>query len=203
MNQYFVGRERRLIDSLNGQDQAYQGIIISDERKDKDLKWNHKTINHSTFANVSFKDSELKNSDLSLCVFIDCYFKNTFIENINFVGCKFINCKFDNIILVQSDIRFTSFENCYVDYEELKNCLPVQSNIRWKLCTNLALESLRAGDSENYRRFFFNEKQACEEHYLDMFVQKDKYYKKKYDTIDRLVGLSKYLYSKLSNLIWG
>ncbi|MFH5186320.1 pentapeptide repeat-containing protein [Paenibacillus sp. TAB 01] len=202
MDQYFLSRVRRMIDSI-GKKEIYEGIIISDERKDKELKWDHRTINHSTFAKVSFKESTLSNCNFSLSVFIDCYFKKTSLENINFVGCKFINCTFDNIKLVQCDIRFTVFENCYIEYDEVKNCLPAQSNIRWKMCTNLALESLRAGDSENYRKFFFEEKSACEEHYLGMLLQKEKYYKQKYDTIDRIVGLIKYINSQISKLIWG
>jgi hypothetical protein len=202
MYQYFEGRERKKIKSLTNTE-TFEGIIICDEREDKDIKWSRMKINHSTFSKVSFKESSLDNCDLSFCVFIDCYFKKTRLENLNFIGCKFINCTFDSIYLVQSDIRFTVFENCYIDYEEVKRCLPVPSNIRWKLCTNLALESLRDGDSENYRKFFFVEKEACEEHFLAMFFQKESYYKKKYDTVDRVIGLTKYLNSRLSKMIWG
>ncbi|WP_158602402.1 pentapeptide repeat-containing protein [Cohnella endophytica] len=202
MNQYFMGRHEKELMSIP-QDRFHINLVFCNQRPDKALKKSRLTITHSTFANISFLESELTKCDFSHCIFINCYFKKTKLNNIIFVGCKFINCKFDKIELAQSDLRYTSFENCYINYEDIKGCLPSESNIRWSICTNLALEGLRAGNSEQYKRFFFEEKSASEEHYLEMFFQRKKYYKENYDTLDRISGLSKYLYSKLSRLIWG
>lgn len=202
MNQYFESRKATPISEINSYEKL-EGIIISDEREDEKLTWENVTINHSTFSNVSFKKSKIRKTDLSFCVFIDCYFKYTEMENVKLLSCKFINCTFDDIKLIESDIRFAVFDKCIIDYEEIVGCLPAQSNLKWKLCTNLALESLRIGDYVNYRKFFFSEKHACESHYFSIFIQRESYYKKKYDTLDRFVGLIQFLLSRISRIIWG
>ncbi|MCX7572027.1 pentapeptide repeat-containing protein [Tumebacillus sp. DT12] len=202
MQQYLAGRHNFDILSVE-KDTPISGKLFVDQRPDKDLKAKRFVINHSTFANMSFKSSSFIASNLSFCVFIGCYFRRTYFEATLFTGCKFIDCVFDDITLVGCDMRYSTFENCYIDYDVLIGSLPVPSNIRWKMCTNLALESLRSGDSEQYRKYFFEEMKSSEEHYWDMVIQRGKWYKDKYDTVDRFLGLFKFTKSKMSKYLWG
>lgn len=184
-------------------DTPFIGKLFVDQRPDETFTPERLTINHSTFANVSFKKSKLRNCNLAHCVFIDCYFKYTYLENVIFTGCKFINCTFDNISLIECDFRYAVFENCFIEYDLLFNCLPSTANLRWKICTNLALESLRAGNSQEYRKYFFEEKRSSERHYMKMVLQRERYYKEHYDSVDRVFGLLKYIASKFSKVLWG
>jgi hypothetical protein len=202
MYQYIVGRNNENLASLLPR-QLYTGTLFADQRPDKNFDKNNLQVNQSTFANCSFKESKIKSSDFAHCVFIDCYFRKTQFEGVMLTGCKFINCTFDEAIFVQCDVRYTTFEGCYIEFEALEGSLPSTSNIRWKICTNLALESLRQGNSEQYRKYFFEEKRSSESHYKKMIMQSNPYYKKKYDFIDRIKGLFLLTKSKTSKYVWG
>lgn len=203
---YSEDKNKITVEELKDKKQ-FDNVLLINSRPDQDLDANNLVVTHSTFAHMGFKKSKLNGCNFSHNVFIDCYFKNAYFENIIFLGCKFINCTFDNITLVQCDFRYATFQNCYVDFKDmLPNLpnLPSFHNVRWKMCTNLALESLRAGSTEDYRKYFYEEKKSSEQHFWEMFRRKEKYYRnKKYGTWDSIEGLVKYSASKINKMIWG
>lgn len=205
MNQYMSGREEAEITILTGETRRITDKLFVNLREDG-RRYNDLLVNHCTFANMGFKNAKIIQCDLSHCVFIDCYFKRTYFQNTNFTGCKFINCKFDHITVIACDFRYTTFKDCIMDFIVMRQNLPPMpsmSNIRWELCRNLANESLRLGRANQFRSYFFEEKRACESHYWQMLVQKEEFYKNHYDTVDRLIGLTSFLGSKINKYLWG
>jgi hypothetical protein len=202
---YIEDKNRIKVDELE-ENKKYENIYFINERPDDKFNKSNLTINQSTLAHMGFKKSQIKNSNLSHNIFIDCYFKNTYMENVSLVGSKFVNCTFDSITLIACDFRYSTFENCYIDFKDmfpnLPN-LPSYHNVRWKMCTNLALECLKAGNSENYKQYFYEEKKSSEKHYWEMFRKKEWYYRNKYGAWDSFIGLLKYVTSKINKLIWG
>jgi hypothetical protein len=185
--------------------ELFNNILLINERPDKQFNMSNLTINQSTLAHLGFKESKFFNCNLSHNVFIDCYFKKTYFESVTFTGCKFINCIFD-AALINCDFRYATFENCFIEFKDmLPNLpnLPSYHNVRWKLCTNLALESLKAGNSDNYKEYFYEEKVSSEKHYWEMFRKRESYYRKKYGAWDSLFGLIRFITSKLNKIIWG
>ena len=82
--------------------------------------------------------------------------------------------------------------------------LSKRPNIRWELCKNLSLECLKLGHEDEYRKYYFEEKEASEQYYWKKFWHKgsDKYYRK-YNAIDQLSGLGNYILSKANKILWG
>ncbi|MFF5818078.1 ion channel [Lysinibacillus capsici] len=202
---YIEDKERKKVIELT-ENTKHENIYLINERPDDGFDKSNLTINQSTFSQMGFKKSQFKNSNLSHNIFMDCYFKDARMEQVSLVGSKFINCTFDNITLISCDFRYATFENCYIDFKDmLPNLpnLPSFHNVRWKMCTNLALECLKAGNSENYKLYFYEEKKASEKHYWEMFRKKESYYRRKYGAWDSLVGLFKYTASKFNKLFWG
>lgn len=202
---YIEDKERKKIEDVND-NTKFINIYLINERPDEAFNKRSLTINQSTFSQMGFKKSKINNSDLSHNIFINCYFKDAKFENVNLTGSKFINCTFDNIVLINCDFRYSTFKDCYITFKDmLPNLpnLPSFHNVRWRLCTNLALECLKNGDSENYKLYFYEEKKASEKHYWEMFVKKEAYYRKKYGSWDSLVGLFKFLTSKVNKFMWG
>lgn len=202
MIQFVLGRKKLSLASvISGQ--FFTDKCFSNERLEKQ-KITGVTINHSTFANMGFKEMKFSNCDFSFCVFIDCYFRKADFVNVNFTGCKFINCQFD-VSLLSCNFMYVTFWNCFIEFDIMYSNLPPMeySNIRWKLCTNLAMECLRQGNTEEYRKYFFEEKTSSESHFFAKFKQSTAFYKARYGRYDSIGGLIEYVLSKTNRYLWG
>ena len=83
------------------------------------------------FYKVSFKDSCLTNN-FNQTRFYDCYFRSTKFDNIKLVGAKFFNCNFKNAVFKNVDISFISFNRCYINFSQLKDCIN-NVNLKYKV----------------------------------------------------------------------
>ena len=204
MQQYFENRQCIKFEDIQNQKKKYENIIIANERIDEKWISENFIINNSTFAKVGFRGAKFLNDDLRFNVFIDCYFKKAYFDGVNFTTTIFINCNFDEITLVNCTFDYCKFEGCFIKYNDLLQSLSKRPNIRWELCKNLSLECLKLGHEDEYRKYYFEEKEASEEYYWKKFWHKgsDKYYRK-YNAIDQLSGLGNYILSKANKILWG
>lgn len=205
MQQYFENRKAIRYEDIKSTDNKnFENIILANERIDKEWNSENYKINHSTFAKVGFLKSRFKNDDLCFCVFIDCYFKRAYFENVNFTGAIFIDCNFDEAVFVNCIFDYCRFEGCFINYNSIVQSLSKRPNLRWELCKKLSLECLKLGYENEYRKFYFAEKDASEEYYWKKFWHSgDEIYYNKYNWIDQLSGLGNYVLSKASRFLWG
>lgn len=202
LNQFILGKNPRSINNIESRTQ-YEDQIFANERPDDQFIKEKLDIQQSTFANIGFRGAKIKESDLSHNVFINCYFKKTSIWNTNFTGSKFINCQFDGVNIQHSDFIYCSFENCYISYDDMFSNLPVEYNLRERLCRNLALECLKAGQDIDYKKYFFSEKKARELHDFETFRLNVKPYYKNKTGYQKITSLLNYINSKVSKILWG
>ncbi len=204
MQQYFENRQYIKSEDIQIEKKKYENIIIANERIDD--KWNSEDyiINNSTFAKVGFRGAKFSNDDLRFNVFIDCYFKKACFDGVNFTTSIFINCNFDEVTLINCTFDYCKFEGCFIKYTDLSQSFSKRPNIKWELCKNLSLECLKLGHEDEYRKYYFAEREASEQYYWKKFWHKgsDKYYKK-YNAIDQLSGLGNYILSKANKILWG
>lgn len=208
MQQYFENRKLTKVEDITiktvGAGCKYENLLFANERIDKGWKSQNCHINNSTFAKMGFKESSFKGDDLRFNVFIDCYFKKTTFEDVKFNTCIFINCSFDEATFVNCSFDYARFEGGVIPYHAMYATLPGRENIRWNLCKNLALESLKLGQEDEYRRYFFEEKKASELYFWNKFWHKgdDPYYKK-YNGAEQVSGLIHFCLSKANKVLWG
>lgn len=203
MQEYFLNKDINSIEYVTNNGKKENKVFVN-ERPDDYFNKEMITINNCTFASIGFKKSKIKSSKINHTVFINCYFNRTEFNQVDLTGCSFINCKFENPVFILCDFKYVVFKGCHVRYKEIINTLPIEYNIRWKLCTNLAMECLQAGNSEEYKKFFFEEKKASENHYLNnMFKRTSEFYKKKYGMWESITGVLKYSISRISYYLWG
>ena len=203
MQQYFQNREVKKTSDVK-KTGKHENIILANERVDSSWKSEHYIINNSTFAKMGFSGSSFKNDDLRFNTFIDCYFRRATFEVVNFTGCKFINCNFDDVNILNCTFDYCTFESCFISYDLLKGSISTKPNIRWGLCKNLSLESLALGYEDEFRKYYFAEKEASEEYYWKKFWHKgSETYYNKYNEIDRLSGLINFILSKVNKCLWG
>lgn len=204
MQQYFENRTLKSSDEIRNENKKYENIIIANERLDKEWKSENYKINNSTFAKIGFREAKFSNDDLRFNVFIDCYFKRARFEDVNFTSSIFINCNFDEVTLINCTFDYCRFEGCLIQYKYFSESMPKRPNIKWELCKNLSLECLKLGREDEFRKYYFAEKEASEQYYWKKFCHKgsESYYKK-YNGIDQLSGLWNYILSKASKFLWG
>lgn len=204
MQQYFENRTLKSHKDIKADNVCQEGIILANERIDSNWKSENYIIKNSTFAKMGFLQSHFSNDDLRFNVYIDCYFKRAKFENVNFTSSIFINCNFDEAVFVNCTFDYCKFEDCFIKYDDLVESLSNRPNMRWELCKNLSLQCLELGYEDEYRKYFFAEKEASEKYYWKKFWHKgtEDYYKK-YNGRDRMSGLWNYLLSKANKLLWG
>lgn len=204
MQQYFENRRLIACEDIGADKVHQEGIILANQRIDSKWKSENYKINNSTFAKMGFLQSNFSNDDLRFNVYIDCYFKRTRFENVNFTGSIFINCNFDEAVFMNCTFDYCRFEDCFIRYDDLVESLSNRPNIRWELCKNLSLQCLELGYEDEYRKYFFAEKEASEQYYWKKFWHKGtEVYYKKYNGRDRISGLWNYLLSRANKLLWG
>lgn len=204
MQQYFENRRLISIEDIQNTKEKFENVIIANERIDKKWSSQNYVINNSTFAKIGFREARFLNDDLRFNVFIDCYFKKAHFEGVNFTSSIFINCKFDKAVLINCTFDYCQFIGCFIKYNDLAESLSKRPNLRWELCKNLSLVCLSLGYEDEYRKYFFAEKEASEEYYWKKFWHEgsNDYYKK-YNIIDQFSGLVSYILSKGNKLLWG
>lgn len=204
MQQYFENRTLKRSDEIRNENKKYENIIIANERLDKEWKSENYKINNSTFAKIGFREAKFSNDDLRFNVFIDCYFKRARFEDVNFTSSIFINCNFDEVTLINCTFDYCTFEGCLIQYKYFSESMSKRPNIKWELCKNLSLECLKLGHEDEFRKYYFAEKEASEQYYWKKFWHKgsESYYKK-YNGIDQLSGLWNYILSKANKFLWG
>lgn len=209
MQQYFIGRKKRLLKSELKNSSAVKlgDAIFANERIDDSVAISQKTINNSTFAKMGFKESTFDQCDFSFCTFVDCYFKSSKFLQVNFTSCKFINCTFDGPKLYFENCKFNYaiFENCYIPYDKMKGNFPKEEeNLRIDICKNLSLQCLSLGDIVNYKKYLFEQRHAEEIHEIrKLFHKSGSYYDKKYNLWEGIGGLFNFIRSKISRFLWG
>lgn len=201
--EYVLGRKKMKTDALVENKWAYNKFFAN-ERPDKEFKGNRLLISQSSFAKMGFRESKFYYSRITHSTFIDCYFKKTVFENCDFTGCKFINCTFDEVIMINCRLDYTAYVGTTIEYNAIYHNLPKNEyNLRHNLCRNLALESLKAGKPDEYRKFYFEEKRSSEKHYWEMIRQNQDWYRGHYSTWDRIIGLGHLLSSLFNKVLWG
>jgi hypothetical protein len=197
---YLVGREiaGELSPDVGGTDRLYASIRL-DPSTFKGVKFAH-----CTFANVSFKDCVLDQVTFTNCAFIECYFRDTRLEKCNFAGCKFLNSDLSKVDIRSCDLRYyNTFANCFIKYDQLRESLPGEGNLKAHLCANLAREARNAGFSYDEGLYRQAAAEALEKHLFLAVRGATQYFREHYKGTDRVRAAYRWATSRLRGYAWG
>ena len=176
-------------------------LFINERFEDQELQTAHYA--QCTFANVSFKGSRLADSTFTACVFERCYFRKTRVDNCRFPATRFIECEFVKPTMVGCDFSHARFSRCAPPFRELQTCLPGPSNLKADLANNLATECEAIGQPREARLFRITARKAREEDLWAAVRHENDYYRRHYDTLDRLVAGWHLIQSRVNGALWG
>lgn len=202
MEQHYKGKVQEDISALKTH-KLFENKLFLNDGMDSNFQYNNMHLERCTFSKISFKDVKIKYIEYKHCVFIECYFKKAVFDKVDFRNCIFIKCDFNNMKITDTCFFYTEWENTFIKFEELYNCLPRIYNYRSRLCRIMARNCLSDGNVAEYRKYFFEVKHASENKYKEIILRRTDYYRTKYTRYDSLKHIFKFIFSKLNGLVWG
>lgn len=183
---------------------SFERIEISDTNFQDGVEVKNLKLNLSEIKKIGCKEVTIKYCELKQNFFRECYFRKTKFTKSDLTGCKFISCNFSKATFENSTLDYVSFENCAVNFEDIKDSLPKELNLKKEICKNLAMEHLKLGNTSQYKKFLFEEREVSRKYYLNIFKYTDNYIKKNYNNLDdRALGLVKYCLITFDKYLWG
>ncbi|MGG1922845.1 pentapeptide repeat-containing protein [Chryseobacterium sp. NRRL B-14798] len=175
---------------------------IEDQIIDSDLSKND-NYHNKYFIRIGSKNRNFIEVNFSHTYFENCYFRNVTFNSCNFNGCKFNNCNFHNSTFIDCNFDYATFEKSYIDSSILDTNLSKFNNLRAKFARTLRINFQSIGDQEAVNKAIKVELKAKSEHLFDCWYSSERYYRDKYQDIERLKVFIEWLWFKLQDLIWG
>ncbi|EPF6394969.1 pentapeptide repeat-containing protein [Proteus mirabilis] len=183
-------------------------LVDSGRVKISDKKFSVKTISNKTYTNITFerlvaKEIHFKNVDFSYSTFDIAYLRKCSFDDCKFIGCRFINCNLSGSSFSSCDFKYSVFEKTNVDNDIFTRNCPSELNLLLAFARTLRLNYQQLGDTESANKAINIELEATEQHLKNSWKSKDKYYRTKYNGIERLKMFFKWFNFKLLDFIWG
>jgi hypothetical protein len=145
------------------------------------------------FKNVDFSKTYFENSYLKDCRFYRCNFEGAKFTSCNLSGTYYEDCKFD----------YVTFEKTFVD-DEIFECAPTRSNLRYKFARSLKLNYASIGDYIKSSKAVTIELEATKSHLRDSWLYEDQWHRMKYGGIRRrFEQFRKWVAVSLLDFLWG
>jgi hypothetical protein len=145
------------------------------------------------FKNVDFSKTYFENSYLKDCRFYRCNFEGAKFTSCNLSGTYYEDCKFD----------YVTFEKTFVD-DEIFECAPTKSNLRYKFARSLKLNYASIGDYIRSSKAVTIELEATKSHLKDSWLYEDQWHRMKYSGIRRrFAQFRKWLTVSILDFLWG
>ncbi|ATH77932.1 hypothetical protein CLM76_10140 [Vreelandella venusta] len=136
-------------------------------------------------------------------IFINCYFNGVVFTNCDFTSAKFIDCNLKDAKFVHCKFDYSYFRRSVVESAEILANLPREPNLCRDLLRVLRVDARELGNVEDESIYVRKEIEASNLFYLSAFNGRNKWYREKYGSVDRVIFLFKWGQSKLSGFIWG
>ncbi len=179
-----------------------ENLLIADENnkggelKNTNLKW-------GMLVRLGMKDGRINDCIFRHCIFQDCYFRNVKFRNVNFTGTFFKDCNFSKATFEACCFWYVRFSKCWLNYDEILQSIPPESNIAISLLRSLRQNAIEMGEKKIANRILLREIEIEKQELKNQCCAKTEYYKSRYDTIERVFAGAKYLGLQTSGLIWG
>lgn len=152
---------------------------------------------------LGMKSKRIYNSIFLHCIFKNCYFKNAQFNNVNFTGSYFKECNFTKTTFKACCFWYAQFSRCHINYDEILQSIPSESNIAIQLLQSLRQNAIEMGEKKVANKILTKEIEIQKRELMNHFLTPTDYYKKKYNTFERVRDGLKFLGYSLSGFVWG
>ena len=179
-----------------------ENILIADENKpsvelkNRNLKW-------SMLVRLSMKDGRIHDCVFRHCIFQDCYLRNVRFRNVNLTGSFFKDCNLSKATFEACCFWYVRFSKCWLNYDEILQSIPPETSIALPFLRSLRQNAIEMGEKKIADKVLLREIGIEKQELKNQFCAKTKYYKSRFNTIERLFGGLRFLGLQISGLIWG
>lgn len=179
-----------------------ENLLIADENnpnwemKNANLKW-------GMLVRLGMKDGRVHDCIFRHCIFQHCYFRNVRFRNVNFTGSFFKDCNFSKATFEACCFWYVRFSKCCLNYDEILQSIPPESNIAISLLRSLRQNAIEMGEKKIADKILLREIEIEKQELKNQFCARTEYYKSGYGTIERFLSGLKFLALLVSGFIWG
>lgn len=178
-------------------------IVENNNADGNHIIFTENNLKFKLFIRVGGKKIIFKEIDFSHSYFENCYFRDCVFENCKLDGCKFTNSNFHGCSFPNSTFEYANFEKTFIDNDVLINNIPKYENITSKFARSLRLNYSSLGDAESAHKAMKLELKATETHLYKSWQSKEKYYRTKYQGLNRIAHFFKWFNFRIQNFVWG
>lgn len=179
-----------------------ENLLLADEDKPT-LKLNNVKLKRCLFIRLGFKNAEFRKVNFHQCVFEDCYFRKSAFYDVEFTGSFFKDCNLERASFEAARFWYVRFLRCRLNYNEILQSLPMEPNIAISLLRSLRQNAIQMGEKEIADKLLVRQIKTEKRELKNRFLGVSAYYKRRYDSVDRLLSLGKFVGLVLSGWIWG
>ena len=179
-----------------------ENLLIADENnpgaevKNANLKW-------SMLVRLGIKDGWVNDCIFRHCIFQDCYFRNVRFRNVNFTGSFFKDCNLSKATFEACCFWYVRFSKCWLNYDEILQSIPPESNIAIPLLRSLRQNAIEMGEKKIADKILLREIEIEKRELKNQCCARTEYYKSRYSTIERVVSGLKFLGLLIGGFVWG
>lgn len=183
-------------------------LFVSNGRtKEEDVSFcrnmNYEEVDNRVFIRGVAKGKKFEHVNFNYCIFDVCYFRNCVFTHCNFVGCRFTGTSFNGSKFICCDFRYAVFERTQVDVNSLVESAPDEENLRAKFFRSLRVNYQQQGDTESVNFVIRQELKATRKHLSKSWRSEEEYYRKKYQSLNRIGKFFEWLSFVILDWIWG
>jgi len=179
-----------------------ENLLVADEDK-PNLKLNNATLKRCLFIRLGLKNAQFQKVNFHQCVFEDCYFRKSTFYDVEFTGSFFKDCNLERASFEATRFWYVRFLRCRLNYNEILQCIPSEPNIAISLLRSLRQNAIQMGQKQIADTLLEREIEAQKHELKNRFLGVSAYYKRRYDSVDRLISAGKFVGLVLSGWIWG
>jgi hypothetical protein len=165
-------------------------------------------VSGTDYSNMRIKDAGGKSLVFNKCIFNysvleRCYLHKAEFINCSFIGVRFVSCNFRSAKFINCTFTYSTFDKTIISENEVIQNAPYPPNQKRDLIQTLRVNAISVGNQEAINDLLSRELQASTQHHLNVWKSEMLYYKNKYNWMDRLRSLFKYIALQTENILWG
>ncbi len=190
------------ISEINSLEKENINLLVADEHK-PNLAIRDRVFTRCLLLRLGLKKANFDKITFHQCIFQDCYFRETKFHNVDFTGSTFRDCNFERATFQSCRFRYVTFSRCLLDYSEIMQSLPSEPNIAILLLKSLQRNAREIGN-RNFADKLLSQQIDVEKRDLKNRIWAvSKYYKDRYEGLDRWLSLAQFIKLVLSGWFWG
>jgi hypothetical protein len=160
-------------------------------------------LSNHLFVRLVASKRRIVNVDFKYAIFETCYLRDCVFDSCDFTGCRFAGTNLNGSSFTGCKFDYVNFERTLIDNDVLETSCPSHENLKMRFARTLRMNYQQIGDAKSANKAISVELEATEIHLHKSWRSNESYYRRKYQSWNRVRVLLQWLEFKALDLIWG